>query len=115
MNMNKFEEIIDTYILNYSTYKNGKVVFDNEYGELIFFKQSPKTIVLFGIYFYPEYRQKGLCRSILKYLIDKSSNKFQKLCVQSVLSKVLYEYLERFEYKNRKFKNSKEGWLFKLF
>ena len=48
--MNKFEEIIDIYILNYDTYKNGKVVFDYEYGELIFFKQNPKIITLFGIY-----------------------------------------------------------------
>ena len=41
--MNKFEEIIDIYILNYDTYKNGKVVFEYEYGELIFFKQNPKV------------------------------------------------------------------------
>lgn len=113
--MNEFEGIIDTYILNYLTYKNGKVVFDYKYGELIFFKKSPKTIVLFGIYIYPEYRKQGICRSILKYLIDKSSTKFEKLCVQSVLSKVLYEYLKRFEYKNRKFKNVNDGWFFKLF
>ena len=43
--MNKFEEIIDTYLLNYSTYKNGKVVFDYEYGELIFFKQNTHSCV----------------------------------------------------------------------
>ena len=69
--MKKHEEIIDTYILNYSTYKNGKVVFEYEYGELIFFKQSPKIITLFGLYIYPEYRLQGLCRKILQYVIDK--------------------------------------------
>ena len=113
--MIKFEEIIDIYILNYDTYKNGKVVFEYEYGELIFFKQNPKIITLFGIYIYPEYRQQGLCRSIFHYLIEKSTNKFQYLCIESVLSKVLYEYLERFKYKNRQFKNRKDGWFFKLF
>ena len=113
--MNKFEEIIDTYILNYTTYKNGKVVFEYEYGELIFFKQNPKIITLFGIYIYPEYRQKGLCRSILHYLIDKSACNFKYLCIKSVLSKVLYEYLQRFKYKNKQFKEGMSGWLFKLF
>ena len=113
--MNKFEEIIDTYLLNYSTYKNGKVVFDYEYGELIFFKQNTKTINLFGIFIYPKYRRQGLCGRILRYLIDISSSKFKYLCIQSVISKILYEYLERFEYKNRKFRNGKEGFVFKLF
>lgn len=113
--MNIFEEIIDTYLLNYSIYKNGKVVFDYKYGELIFFKQNIKTINLFGIYIYPEYRRQGLCGKILRYLIDKSSSNFKYLCIQSVMSKILYEYLERFEYKNRKFKNRKDGWVFQLF
>jgi hypothetical protein len=113
--MNKFEEIIDTYLLNYSTYKNGKVVFDYEYGELIFFKQNPKIITIFSIYIYPEYRQQGLCRGILQYLIKKCLKKFNYLCIEAVLSKILYEYLGRFEYANRKFKNKKDGWFFKLF
>jgi hypothetical protein len=113
--MNIFKEIIDTYLINYSTYKNGKVVFEYEYGELIFLKENPKIITLFSIYIFPEYRKQGLCRNILQYLIDKSSIKFQYLCIQSVLSKILYEYLERFEYINKKFKNKKDGWFFKLF
>jgi hypothetical protein len=41
-------------------------------------------------------------------------SKFQQLCIQSVLSKVLYEYLLRFEYKNKKFKNRLTGFFYEL-
>ena len=119
--MDSYKNIIDTYLSNYSTYKNGKVVFEYEYGELIFYKQNPKIITLFSIYIYPKYRQHGICRRILQYLIDKSPNrqnspnKFQILCIQSVISKILYEYLLRFEYINRKFMFKKDGWFFNLY
>jgi RimJ/RimL family protein N-acetyltransferase len=112
--MDKFKEVIDAYISNYSKFEKGKVEFDYDYGELIFYKDNPKTITLFGIYIYPEYRQKGLCREILHYLIEKGSEQFKCVCVQSVLSKVLYEYLERFEYKNKKFKNTRSGFVYKI-
>ena len=112
--MNKYEPIIDTFFKNYSTYDNGKVSFEYEYGELIFFKKNPKVLTLFGIYIHPEYRQKGICRNILQYLIDKKTPKFQQLCIQSVLSKVLYEYLLRFEYNNKKFKNTRSGFIYKI-
>lgn len=112
--MNKYEPIIDTFFENYSTYDNGKVSFEYEYGELIFFKKNPKIVTLFGIYIYPEYREKGICRNILQYLIDKKTPKFQQLCIQSVLSKVLYEYLLRFKYKNKKFKNRLTGFFYEL-
>ena len=51
--MNKYETIIDTFFENYSTYDNGKVSFEYEYGELIFFKKNPKVLTLFGIYIHP--------------------------------------------------------------
>jgi RimJ/RimL family protein N-acetyltransferase len=112
--METFIESIDTYLSNYSTYNNGKVVFDCSYGELIFFKNNSNILTIFGIYLHPEYRQKGLCRELLHYLIDKSPDNFKVLCVESVLSKILYEYLLRFEYKNKKFKITKSGFLYKL-
>lgn len=111
--MEQFNEIIDTYLLNYDLYENGKVEFECDYGELIFFKRNRNMLILFGICIFPEYRQKGLCRNILHYLIDKSREKFKYVLVESVLSKVLYEYLLRFEYKNRKFKRTYEGFLYK--
>jgi hypothetical protein len=114
--MKNFIELIDTYLSNYSTYKNGKVELECDQGELIFYKKKPNVITIHGIYIYPEYRQQGLCRGILQYLIDSrtSSNKFEFLCVQSVLSNILYEYLERFTYKNKKFLNRKMGFMYSL-
>ena len=114
--MKNFIELIDTYLANYSTYKNGKVELECDQGELIFYKKKPSVITIHGIYIYPEYRQQGLCRGILQYLIDTLQNlkKFDSLCVQSVLSKILYEYLERFTYKNKKFANKKLGFFYPL-
>ena len=79
--METFIESIDTYLSNYSTYDNGKVVFDCNYGELIFFKNNSNSLTVFGIFVHPEYRQKGLCREILQYLIDKAPNNFKVVCV----------------------------------
>ena len=114
--MKNFIELIDTYLSNYSTYKNGKVELECNQGELIFYKKKSNVITIHGIYIYTEYRQQGLCRGILQYLIDTLQNlkKFDSLCVQSVLSKILYEYLERFTYKNKKFANKKLGFFYTL-
>ena len=112
--MDKFIEIIDTYFLNYEQYENGKIEFDCNYGELIFLKDDPNILTLFGIYIYPEYREKGFCKSILQYLIDKSNNKFKHLLVESVMSKILYEYLLRFKYNDKNFKLDKDGFIYKI-
>jgi len=112
--MEQFIKIIDTYFLNYDLYELGKVEFNCHRGELIFFKGNPNMLTLFGIYINPEHRQKGFCRSILQYLIDKSEDKFKYLLIQSVISKVLYEYLLRFKYKNKNFKHINHGFLYKI-
>ena len=69
-----------------------------DHGELIFFKGNSKILTLFGIYIFPEYRKQGLCKNILQYLIDKSKCQFKYVLVESVMSKILYEYLLRFKY-----------------
>lgn len=112
--MDKFKEIIDTYLINYANYEKGKVPFECEYGELIFRKDTNNTLILFGIYIIPEYRKKGLCRNILHYLIDNSAKHFNLLCIESVLSKILYEYLLRFKYKDKNFQLKKQGWFLPL-
>lgn len=111
--MDSLIEAIDTYLLNYSTYEKGKVVFDCKGGELIFNKNNSNMLILFGIYISSEYRQQGFCRNILCYLIDCAEKQnFKYFCVQSVLSKILYEYLLRFEYKNKNFKLKKIGFVY---
>ena len=110
--MDQFKEIIDTYFTNYSIFEKEKVTFDSDYGELTFYKRNDDICVLHGIYIFPQYRNKGLCRDILHYLIDQCTNKFKYFCVQSVISKILYNYLLRFKYKNKKFKNTKSGFVY---
>jgi hypothetical protein len=111
--MDSFIESIDKYLSNYSTYEKGKVEFDCEGGELIFFKNNSNMLILFGIFINSEYREKGFCRNILYYLIDNAKKyNFKYFCVQSVLSKILYEYLLRFEYNNKTFKLKKAGFVY---
>lgn len=112
--MDKFIEIIETYFLNYDQYENGKIEFDCDYGELIFIKENPNILTLFGIYINPEYRQHGFCRSILQYLIEKSEGRFKYVLVESVMSKILYEYLLRFKYNYKGFKLIKDGFIYKI-
>jgi RimJ/RimL family protein N-acetyltransferase len=125
--MEKFIEIIDTFLLNYSNYNNGTQSFECDYGEIIFLKNGKNmkqiknkkvkkedTIIIHGIYIKPEYRNKGFCKNILFHLIDKCCKNFQYLCIQSVISKVLYEYLLRFEYNSKKFLLKKDGFFYKL-
>lgn len=109
-----FKEIINTYITNYSSYENGKVSFECEYGEIIFLKSHTNIITVFGIYIFQEYREKGICRDVLHYLIDISRGQFKFLCIQTVLSNILYNYLLRFEYKNKCFTMNKNGFYYKL-
>lgn len=115
--MELFTQIIDTYFLNYDLYEKEKISFECDYGELIFLKSDNNDdLILFTIYISPQYRQHGLCRSILHYLIDKCSTttKFKNVWVQTVLSKVLYDYLLRFTYKGKKFKNVEDGFVYKI-
>ena len=113
--MESFIEAINTYLSNYSTYKKGKVNFECDYGDLIFVKNNSNMLILFGIYINPDYREKGFCKNILEYLIDSAKEKkFKYFSVQSVLSKVLYEYLLRFTYKNKGFNLKNTGFIYVL-
>lgn len=102
--MSTFIELIDTYISNYSTYPVGKIEFECKYGDLVFYKAGSRAIIIHGIYIFPEYRRSGLCRGIIEHLIDNAPRTFKRLRIQSVISKVLYEYLLRFRYRGRGFR-----------
>jgi Acetyltransferase (GNAT) family len=112
--MDQFKVIIDNYISNYSTFINEKIEYECDYGELIFYKENSEVFVLHGIYIFPEHRNKGYCREILHYIIDNCTDKFKYFCVQSVLSKILYNYLLRFNYNDKKFKLTNIGFIYKI-
>ena len=114
--MEQFKYIIDTYLDKYEKYADGKIIFECDYGELIFVKnvKQPNTIILYEIFIQNKYRQQGLCKEIIKYLIDKGSYKFNYLCIISVLSDILYNYLKRFDYKGKQFSIENDGFIYSL-
>lgn len=112
--MDKFKEIINTYFKNFLNYKKGNVSFECEFGELIFYKKNTHMCILRGIYIFPQYRNNGMCCHILKYIIDKCKGTHSYFCVESVISKILYMYLLRFTYNNKKFKLVKNGFIYKI-
>jgi len=105
-----FYEIIDYYLNNYVIFKLGKVSIDCVYGSIEFVKTLKKSIIVHEIFIGEQYRNQGLCREFIKYLIDNTEGK--KIIIQSVLSKILYDYLIRFEYTGKKFILKKEGFVF---
>lgn len=107
--MTDFIEIIDIYLSRFSTYTSGMVEFECKYGELTFYKPKSNTIIVHAIYVFPEYRQSGLCRRVLQHLIETTPKIFKKVCVQSVLSNILYNYLLRFTHNNKNFTLSRYG------
>ena len=73
-------------------------------------KLNKKILIIHTIYIKIEYRNQGYCKNFIKYLIDKSDDK-TCIIIQSVLSKILYDFLLRFEYNNQKFLLKKEGFI----
>ena len=106
--------MIDTYFLNYDKFEFGKVEFDCDYGELIFYKENPKILKINSIYIHPEYRRKGFCKNVLEYIIEKSKGRFKYLIIESVISNILYDYLSRFQYNEKKFKIEYDGFKYKI-
>jgi hypothetical protein len=111
---NNFNEIVDCYLKNFNIFQiNKKIEFECEYGSIEFFKYSNSNkIIVHSIYIKEQYRKKRLCERFIKYLIDKIEN-IQTLVIQSVLSKILYEYISRFEYNKTIFVLKKEGFVAK--
>lgn len=109
---NDFFHIVDYYLDNTNMLNTGTNGFNCEYGSIEFIKLSSSNVVIIHeIYVKTQYRNKGMCKDFIKYLIDKLKNK-QKIIIRSVLSKILYEFLLRFEYAQNKFVINKEGFVY---
>ena len=114
-----FYKIVDDYIDNILLLDNDtnivkKFCYDCDYGSIEFIrypkKSNIKKIIVHEIYVREQYRNQGLCKEFIKYLIDKSDK--INIMIQSVLSKILYNFLLRFEYKEKKFIVTKQGFLY---
>lgn len=108
--MDSFEEISKYYVANFATFSIGKHEFDSICGSLTFIKDKSNDIILFEIYVKYELRNKCICKSFLSYLIDLMETlNIKTLRIVSVLSNILYDFLERWNYKNKKWKRTKIG------
>jgi hypothetical protein len=91
-----------------------KFCYECEFGSTEFVQDSnnlKKKIIVHEIYVKEQYRNQGLCKGFIKDLIDKLEKK-NILVIQSVLSKILYYFLLRFEYLDKKFILKKEGFVY---
>lgn len=112
---NNFNQIVDYYLENFNSFQiNEKIELVCGFGRIEFFKSDKNTnkITVYSIYIKEQYRKKGLCGEFIKYLIDKIGDT-QTLVIQTVLSKILYDYLSRFTHNNTIFVLKKEGFVAK--
>lgn len=113
--MSDFDEICKSYVDNLSLYSHGKHSFDCKYGTLTFIKNNNNSITIFEIYIIPEYRNKGLCKKFLINLIEYLKiNKIRKLHIISVLSKILYDFLNRWIYGGKRWKLKHDGFCYSI-
>ena len=110
-----FIQIVEHYLDNFCKlqYEN-KYYYNCIYGSIEFYKSTNNNkIIVHEIYILEQYRRNGLCGNFIKFLIDKIVGTHKILVIQSVLSKILYDYLLRFNYNKYTFVLKKEGFVIK--
>lgn len=103
-----------SFITAFNDYAENKLTpeYDTIEGNLRFVNNNDNLIVIDAIYVKECFRQRGILKKFLEHVVNyvSKTNKF-KFMIVSVLSKILYEYLERFMYNNHKFKLTRDGFL----
>lgn len=108
---NNFLQIVDFYLLVMNKLESNKYSFECEFGSVEFVKSDKAyKIIIHEIYIKEQYRNKGLCKQFIKYLVDRCIGK--QIIIQSVISKILYGFLLRFTYSDGKFILENEGFVF---
>lgn len=111
--MTPFGDVVAEYVANFNTFSIGKHQFETEHGSLIFIKDRSNDIIIFEVFIRPELRNRGIFTLFLSNLIDyMESMNLKVLRIVSVLSKVLYEFLERWTYKGKKWNNTRVGFYY---
>jgi L-amino acid N-acyltransferase YncA len=107
-------DIISQWVNNYQTYPLDKTEITNEFGYITWIKEkeSLNQIIVYEIYVNEKYRKHGLCKLFLTQLIDNVPKETSSIIIRAVLSKILYEFLDRFEHKGKKFKIYKGEWTY---
>jgi hypothetical protein len=124
-----FYEITDHFLNNFFTTSNElfnqnhnhnhnptyKFCYECEFGSIEFVLNlnnlMKKKVIVHEIYIKEPYRNQGLCKEFIKNLIDKLeiNNIF---IIQTVISKILYNFLLRFKYRNKKFILKIDGFVY---
>lgn len=114
--MLSFNDASTEYVNNISYLCLGKISYETEYGIITFLNENNKDIVIFEIYILPEYRNSGKCKNLLSFIIDElTRKKIKRLHIVTVISKVLYNFLDRWIYKNKKWSKNKMGFTYRCF
>jgi hypothetical protein len=105
--MYSFQTAFDDYIKNKTIHD-----YDTIEGNLRFVKNRHNDIIIDVIYIKECFRRRGLLKKFLCYIVDHVDViRNEKFMIVSVLSKILYDYLLRFEYNGWKFKLIYDGFL----
>lgn len=88
--------------------KNVDETTTSEEFEIRFIKTEPPSITINSIYLVEFLRNKGIFRDFLHFIIDQEYV-FMDFWIVDVLSKQLYNYLLKFNYKGWRFKLNRDG------
>ena len=103
----KLDKMIDDYIMRYDQINNLKTCYDLYFGEFIFIKfdkkkyKHSKIIRIFSVFVIPEYRRNGILKRFIKKVIDKTN---KNVTIEDVISKDVISFMDKFRYKESKFK-----------
>jgi len=101
-----------SFITAFDDHIKNKVIYDYNTieGNLRFVKN--KSIIIIDVIFLHEcFRRRGILKKFLHHVVNSVKIFKFKFMIQSVLSKILYEYLLRFNYDGHTFKLCKDGFL----
>jgi hypothetical protein len=100
------DDIIQKYMSDYNILSKGKHSYINSIGCITFIK-THSIITVYEIYIESKYQNKGYCRQFIMSMIQNGKT----FIIVSVISRILYEYLLRFQYKGYRFRLVKDGFL----
>ena len=110
MNYTQIDNLINEYINNISCYSIGKNSIKYDCCKITFIKTKKiNEIIVFEIYIFKKYRNKGSCKYFLQFLVDNIKEK-SILCIETVLSIILHNILLNFMYNGKRFILKKQGY-----
>jgi len=108
--MFSFRTAFDDYVINLDIFE-----YETIEGSLRFVKNDSNMIIIDEIYVKKEFRQRGILKIFLEHVTNYMiKNKNKQFMIQSVISKILYDYLIRYEKNGCKFMLTKSGFLLKV-